>query len=94
MIELNNSNFKEEVLNYNGKVVVDIWATWCGKCKMIKPKYIDLSNTKTDYKFCTLEADSNNELMEELKVVNLPTFIIYENGKIVKQGGMEVLSEL
>ena len=94
MIELTKDNFKEEVTNYNGKVIIDVWASWCGRCKMVKPKYIDLSNTNTEYKFCMLDADNNPELMEELKVSNLPTFIMYSKGKEIMRGGVEMLNNL
>ena len=34
---INDSNFENEVLNYNGKILIDFWAGWCGPCKMMSP---------------------------------------------------------
>lgn len=94
MIELNKENFEQEVVKYKGKVVVDCWANWCGKCKMIKPKFEELSKTRTDYKFCTLDVDKCQQLAADLNILNLPTFIIIDSGNEVSRGGFEILETL
>lgn len=94
MIELNDNNFNDEVLEYKGKVVVDVWANWCGVCKMMKSKFEELSTTHTDYKFCTLNVDEAPKTASELNISNVPVFIIYNDGKEVSRGGFEVLGGL
>lgn len=94
MTELTESNFNKEVVEYKGKVIIDVWANWCGRCKMIKPTYAQKATENKDYKFCTLDADANQALCGVLTVTNLPTFIIYEDGKEIKRGGAEVLETL
>ena len=94
MIELTDSNFDTEVLSTQGKVIVDVWAAWCGKCKMIKPQFEELSNKVQGYKFCTLDADKCPQAINKLNITNLPTFIIYEDGKEINRGGVEVLGSL
>jgi len=92
MINLTDENFKQETST--GKVVVDVWANWCGVCKMMKPKFEELSTTKTDYKFCTLNVDEAPKTASELNISNIPVFIIYSDGKEVSRGGFEVLGGL
>lgn len=81
--ELNNSNFKEFVSN--GLVLVDIWAVWCGPCKMISPIVDEIS---TEYQgrlsVGKLDADINKEIVTELSVRNIPTLLLYKNGELVK----------
>lgn len=92
MINLTDENFKQETST--GKVVVDVWANWCGVCKMMKPKFEELSTTKTDYKFCILNVDEAPKTASELNISNVPVFIIYNDGKEVSRGGFEVLGGL
>jgi len=90
MIELNDKNFNSEIKE--GKVVVDCYANWCGVCKMFKPKVEEIAESKKEYKFCLLNVDSCPNTSKELNILNLPTIILFEEGKEIKRGGFEVLS--
>ena len=92
MIELNDENFMEEIKE--GKVVVDYYADWCGVCKMMKPKVEELAGKETGYKFFLLNVDKSPKTAEELKISNLPTVIVFHDGKEVRRGKFEVLAEL
>lgn len=90
MIELTEKNFEE---TKKGKVLIDCYAGWCGVCKMIKPKIEELEY-KTDYKFYGLDAEKNEVLASMLNVSNLPTLILFEDGKETLRGSFNVLAEL
>ena len=92
MIELTDNNFKEEISK--GDVVVDCWANWCGVCKMMKPKYEEFANSVKNIKFCTLDVDKAPQISSELGISNLPTIIIYKDGKEVTRGSFDVLNTL
>lgn len=92
MQEINENNFKEAIKE--GKVVVDCYADWCGVCKMMKPKVEELAGKGTGYKFFLLNVDKCPKTAQELNILNLPTVILYQDGKEVKRGKFEVLAEL
>lgn len=89
MIELTDSNFKEQIKE--GKVLVDCFATWCGVCKMLKPK---LEALNTDYKILFLDVDKCLKSAQELGISNLPAIIIYKDGKEVKRGSFDIVREI
>jgi thioredoxin 1 len=81
--ELNNDNYDEFVKE--GIVLVDIWAAWCGPCKMISPIVDEISS---DYngkiKVGKCDADANRDKVMELGVRNIPTIFFYKDGQIVE----------
>ena len=82
---INDSNFENEVLNYNGKILIDFWAEWCGPCKMMTPVFQELEKSFNNIKFCKINVDECSALAERFGVMSIPTFILFENGKAVKQ---------
>lgn len=81
--ELNSENY-ERFTTDNNLVLVDIWATWCGPCKMISPIVDELSvDFQGTLSVGKLDADTNREIVQELGVRNIPTLLLYKNGEIV-----------
>jgi len=76
--ELNEKDFKQEVLDSKEKVLVDFWATWCGPCRMMGPIVEELSDT---HKVCKVNVDENEELAMEYRISSIPCLILFENGK-------------
>ena len=59
-------------------------ASWCGPCKMIKPKVKELGEVhKDDVLFVEIDVDTYDDLSEEAGVSSMPTFILYKEGKEV-----------
>ena len=79
---INQNNFEEEVLKAPGKVLVDFWATWCGPCRMQGPIVDELSEERSDVKFCKLDVDDNMDIAQTYRVMSIPTLILFENGEI------------
>ena len=84
-----NANFESEVLNNEGPVLVDFFATWCGPCKMVAPLLEQVSEEMGDkIKIGKLDIDQSPELASKYGVMSIPTFIMFKGGKeIAKQVG-------
>lgn len=98
-IILTKSNFENEVLNYEGKVLVDFWASWCGPCKMIAPVVEEIADEfEGRVKVGKVNVDEEAELSINYQVMSIPTILIFENGKVVNKAigyrGKEELIEL
>jgi thioredoxin 1 len=101
--ELNSINYKSFI--QNDLVLVDIWATWCGPCKLIAPLVDEVSSTyqgrlsvgKLDADGSFTDEDgnilSNKDIISELGVRNIPTLLLYKNGELVTndEGNVEKL---
>ena len=92
IIQITDENYFDTIIKE--KVVVDCWANWCGVCKMMKPKFEELSTKYPDIQFCTLNVDEAPKITSNLNITNVPTFIIYQDGKEVNRGGFDVLNTL
>lgn len=74
------SEFKT-IIGGSQLVVVDFWATWCGPCKMIAPKFEAFSNTYTDAVFIKVDVDEAEAIAEEYEITAMPTFMFFKNGE-------------
>ena len=84
-IILNADNFDTEVLNAEGKVLVDFFATWCGPCKMLAPVIEEFAAEQGDVKVCKLDVDGASSIAIKYGVNVIPTLILFENGGVIKK---------
>ncbi len=82
--ELTEDNLKEIVAD-NKKVAVQFSASWCGNCRIMKPKFKKLATENEDIPFVMVDAEKLPESRKMAKVDNLPTFAIYKDGNLVAQ---------
>ena len=73
-------DFNEVVLNYEGVVLVDFWATWCGPCKMIAPVIEEVSKEVSNARFVKIDVDENENLANKYQISSIPTLMIFKNG--------------
>ncbi len=79
MTELTKNNFKKEVEEYDGLVVIDLWASWCGPCMMLAPTIDELDKEMPDVKFCKINVDNERELAMSFKVESIPMIALVKN---------------
>ncbi len=82
-----DQNFDTEVLKSSVTVLVDIWAPWCGPCRLQGPIIEELAH---DYegksvKIGKLNADENHETTTKFNVLSIPTLLIIKAGEVVEQ---------
>lgn len=87
----------QELVNNNNKVVVQYSASWCGNCRIMKPKFKKLASENDAITFVLVDAENSPESRKLANVSNLPTFATFVNGELVNQtqtNKAEVLAEL
>lgn len=84
MKELEIDNLAQ-VLAENPKVMVQYGATWCGNCKLTKPKFKKMASENEGIAFVYVDAEKFPESRKFAEVSNLPTFAGFVDGKLVQQ---------
>ncbi len=82
MIELEQDNLKE-IVESNEMVMVQYGATWCGNCRITKPKFKRVSGENEGVKFVYVDAEKLPKSRALVEVDNLPTFAAFKNGKLL-----------
>ncbi|MGK4568387.1 thioredoxin family protein [Flavobacterium sp. 3HN19-14] len=96
LIELNEDTL-QTIVAQNEKVVVQFSASWCGNCRIIKPKFKKMASENESIAFVLVDAEKSPESRKLANVSNLPTFASFINGKLVNEtqtNKTEVLAEL
>ena len=94
--EFTDANFKAEVLDAADTVLVDVWAPWCGPCRLVAPL---MDWAQTEYadrlKVGKLEADANPVSRDSLNIQGLPTLILFKDGQeLVRHEGAMAKNQL
>lgn len=75
----------QNLVKENEKVMVQFGASWCGNCRIMKPKFKKLASENEEIPFYYVDAEKFPESRKLAKVDNLPTFAIFKNGELVNQ---------
>ena len=83
ILHLTDADFQKEVIDAEGVVLVDFWATWCGPCKMIAPILDEMADEYAGkVKICKMDVDANRETPMKFNVRGIPTLIIFKGGDV------------
>jgi thioredoxin 1 len=83
-VEGTDTNFDQEVLKSDIPVLVDLWAPWCGPCRMVSPLVDELAEELTGkLKVVKVNTDENQEIAVKYGIRSIPTLGIFKNGEII-----------
>ena len=94
--EIEQDNLAEVVASYD-VVVVQYAASWCGNCRIMKPKFKKMATENENITFVLVDAENAPESRKLANVSNLPTFATFVNGKLLNEtqtNKADVLAEL
>ncbi len=80
---ITKANFESDVLQAEGRVLVDFWATWCAPCRRQAGAIDELA--AEGYQVGKIDVDQEPDLAGKFEVMSIPTLIVFEGGKEVKR---------
>ena len=84
VMDLNSSNFTDTLLK-NKLLLVDFWAEWCSPCKSMHPIFSRMPKKYRYIRFARVNIDESQNIATQFNVQSIPTFIMFNNGKVAQQ---------
>ncbi len=83
VIDVSDQTFENEVIKSALPVLLDLWAPWCGPCRMVAPIIDRLAGKYDDrVKFCRLNVDENPQTAAKYRIMSIPTLMFFKDGKV------------
>ena len=85
VININGSNFEQEVMNSEKLVLLDFWAPWCGPCRRVVPLVEEIAEERSDIKVGKVNVEEQPELARQFGVKSIPMLVVMKNGEVIKR---------
>lgn len=73
----------QALIDSGNPVAIDFYATWCGPCRIIGPRFDALSDKFPSITFVKVDVDQAGEIAQNMQISAMPTFIFFKDGKKV-----------
>ncbi len=85
VITISDQEFDTEVLQAQKPVLVYLWASWCGPCRLVSPSVDWAADTYGDrLKVFKMEVDPNPDTVKKYRVEGVPTILLFKDGQITQ----------
>ena len=75
-IELNEQNFSNFVSHSDLPIMIDLWAEWCGPCKMMAPHFAEVAKNNPHVVFAKIDTEANPRLSRAFNIRSIPTLVL------------------
>ncbi|MFV5501026.1 thioredoxin TrxC [Acinetobacter towneri] len=94
-IELNEQNFSNFIQNSDLPILIDLWADWCGPCKMMAPHFATVAKQNPQVVFAKIDTEANPRLSGAFHVRSIPTLVLMnKSNEIARISGALRATEL
>jgi len=85
VISISDAEFESEVLQAQQPVLVYLWASWCGPCRLVSPSVDAIAQNYSDrLKVVKMEVDPNPETVKQYKVEGVPAIRLFKEKELVE----------
>ena len=82
IVSVTDENWREEIFNSEGPVLVDLWAEWCAPCKALMPVLEELSEEAGWLKIVKINVHQYPEIASYFEVMSIPALIVVQDGTV------------